>query len=71
MHAMLHTMNAEGLSVEEQDLLEIAHQVVNAGDDHYLVTNIVLQTGEDRAVALSRLIKLVAKSDGWRPEFNT
>ncbi len=66
MHAMLHTMNAEGLSVEEQDLLEIAHQVVNAGDDHYLVTNIVLQTGEDRAVALSRLIKLVAKSDGWR-----
>jgi ABC-type lipoprotein export system ATPase subunit len=65
INEMLRAMPNDNLSAEEIDLLEIARNVVNAADGHSLVGSIVHYTGECRAVALSRIMKLASKSDGW------
>jgi len=65
INALLQNMPNDNLSPDEMDLLEIARNVVNAQDDHGLVSNIVTCTGEARAVALSRIIKLASKSSEW------
>lgn len=62
---MLQAIPSGDLPSDEIDLLEVARNVVNARDNHYLVSNIVQHTGESREVALSRIMKLASKSSEW------
>lgn len=66
LHAFLHDLNGKGLDDESKDLLEIAHGVVNVPERHGFVGKIVEHTGESREVALSRIVSLASKADGWK-----
>ena len=48
------------------DLLEISQGVINVTERHGFVNKIIDHTGEARSVALSKLVKLAAKSPGWK-----
>uniref|UniRef100_UPI003157F9EC AAA family ATPase n=1 Tax=Pseudomonas sp. PSKL.D1 TaxID=3029060 RepID=UPI003157F9EC len=63
---LLRSIPNDNLSPDEIDLLEIARNVVNARDDHSLVSTIVAHTGESRAIALSRIVKLASKAADWK-----
>lgn len=66
LHTFLHSISGEGLDSEDANLLAHAKDVINFPDRHGLINKIVELTGEDRSVALSKIVKLAARSDGWR-----
>jgi hypothetical protein len=65
LHSFLHSLNGDGLSVEETDLLGIAHGVINVPERHGFVGKIIEHTGESREVALSKIVSLAARAAGW------
>lgn len=65
LHAFLHELDGEGLDDEDADPLAIAHGVVNVPERHGFVGKIVEHTGESREIALSKIVSLASKADGW------
>jgi hypothetical protein len=65
LNRMLHAVEVAGLQPADVALLEIAHAVVNVPERHRFVNHIIDQTGESRAVALSKLVALAARSPEW------
>lgn len=65
LHNFLHSVSAAGLDLEDAALLSLAQGVVNFPDRHGLIDNIVDLTGEGRPVALSKIVKLASRAQGW------
>lgn len=65
LHSFLHSVSAAGLDPEDAALLSLAQEVVNFPDRHGLIDKIVDLTGEDRPVALSKIVKLASRALDW------
>lgn len=65
IHRLLQTVQAQGLSPEDQELLAIAQAILNVPEKHAFVDQIIAQTGENRQVGLSKIVSLAARSAGW------
>jgi hypothetical protein len=65
LHSFLHSLPSAGLSSQETELLAIAQSVISVQNKHDLINKIIEKTGENRAVALSRLVALASKAVGW------
>lgn len=66
LNQLLHSVPLDGLDDQDKDLLTIAKDVINVPERHGFVGHIVTLTGESRAVALSKLVRLAAKAEGWK-----
>lgn len=66
LNLLLQAVKKAGLDQEDEDLLAISHGVLNVTERHGFVNKIIEHTGETRSVALSKLVKLAAKSPGWK-----
>lgn len=65
LHHFLHSLIPTGLDNESVDLLSLAQKVISVPERHGLVDKIVILSGEDRSVALSKLVKLASQANGW------
>lgn len=65
LHKLLHTLSSENFDSENADLLGLAHRVISVSERHGLVGKVVELSGENRAVALDRLVKLASLASGW------
>lgn len=65
LHRMLHSLNPADVPAERKDLHDIALAIVNVPDRHDFVDKIIEVTGEPRAIALSKIMELAARSKEW------
>jgi len=65
LHRLLHTVQANGLPAEDQEVLVIAHAIHNVPEKHAFVDQIIAQTGENRQVGLSKIVSIAARANGW------
>jgi ABC-type lipoprotein export system ATPase subunit len=66
IHRMATSLSVETASLEELGLLEIVHSITNVADTHDFIDKIVEHSGEERRVALVKLITFAARTTNWQ-----
>lgn len=60
----LHTLTVK-LDKENEEIKNIACDIVNAGDQHNLVNLLIEQMGANKEIGLNRIIRVASKSPDW------
>jgi len=65
LHHMLQLLDESKFSSGDSALLKIVSTVINVPERHGFINQVILDSGEHRAVALSKLVGIASKSDLW------
>jgi hypothetical protein len=60
----IHTLTIQ-LDEENEEIKNIAYDIVNAGDQHNLVNLLIQQMGANKEIGLNRIIRVASKSPDW------
>lgn len=66
LHQLLHTVNLNLLPPEDRDLLETAHDILNAAGSHDFLNQVITLNGGSRSVVVARLVAIASKANGWK-----
>jgi len=66
LHKMLHGLDAALVPASRVELHGVALGVVNVVEKHEFVDKIIEHTGEERGIALSKIVELAAVSEEWK-----
>ncbi len=64
LHSLLVAMEPSDNS-EQNEIIEVAKEIIAPANDHFYLSNIITRLGWDRNIGLSKIIDLVALSASW------